>query len=159
MYIYYKDVFEYQWQHLLKMVFCKKLFQQVCTFVQIRISCNQNIGETHTQTKKKSLFNVFITGESNLDERSGQLNRGAYILKLLLTKYHLQRHPVDLIRYSLGTPAVQHHVVVKQIFSHFDFSYKTSNIWLKGEFVRYKCCNICIWTKCHRSTKWKPLRT
>ena len=42
--------------------------------------------ETLTQTKKNPLSNVLITGESNLDERSGQLNRGAYILKLLVTK-------------------------------------------------------------------------
>ena len=28
------------------------------------------------------LSNILITEESNLDEKSGQLNRGAYILKL-----------------------------------------------------------------------------
>ena len=32
----------------------------------------------------KCLTNILIAGESKLDERSGQLNRGAYILKLLV---------------------------------------------------------------------------
>ena len=36
------------------------------------------------------LSNILMTGEFNLDERSGQLNRGAYILKLLVTKLVLQ---------------------------------------------------------------------
>ena len=46
---------------------------------------NQNIGEALTQTKKIH-SNVLNTRESNLDERCGQLNRGAYILKLLVIK-------------------------------------------------------------------------
>ena len=32
----------------------------------------------------KKQVSVLITGESNLDERSGQLNRCAYILKLIV---------------------------------------------------------------------------
>ena len=41
-----------------------------------KFSCNQNIAEALTQTKKVALQCL----------RSGQLNRGAYILKLLVTK-------------------------------------------------------------------------
>ena len=48
------------------------------SFIQIRFSCNQNIEEALTQTKKNPLSNVY-TGKSNLDERSGQLNRGQNI--------------------------------------------------------------------------------
>ena len=39
------------------------------------------------------LSNILITGEPNLDERSEQLNRGAYILKLLVTKLVLYVPP------------------------------------------------------------------
>ena len=42
--------------------------------------------ERHSLKLKNPLSNVLIKGESNFDERSGQLNRDAYILKLLLTK-------------------------------------------------------------------------
>ena len=42
--------------------------------------------ERHSLKLKNPLSNVLITEESNFDERSGQLNRGAYILKLLVTK-------------------------------------------------------------------------
>ena len=40
---------------------------------------------THSNLKNP-LSNALITGESNFDERSGQLKKGAYILKLLVTK-------------------------------------------------------------------------
>ena len=42
--------------------------------------------ERHSLELKNPLSNVLITGQSNLDERSGQLNRGANILELLVTK-------------------------------------------------------------------------
>ena len=42
--------------------------------------------ERHSLKLKNMLSSVLITGESNLDEISGQLNRGAYMLKLLVTK-------------------------------------------------------------------------
>ena len=45
----------------------------------------QNIGEALPRNKKNPLSNILITEESNLDERSGQLNRGAYILKVIST--------------------------------------------------------------------------
>ena len=35
----------------------------------------------HSFKLKNALSNVLITGESNFDERSGQLKKGAYILK------------------------------------------------------------------------------
>ena len=57
---------------LLKCRLCKKLllskwnsWQLPISFIKIRFSCNQNIGETRTQCKKKCLFNVLITRESN----------------------------------------------------------------------------------------------
>ena len=50
------------------------------SFIQIRFSCNQNIGETLTQCEK-SVSNVLITGESNCDERNGQLIRGSFLKK------------------------------------------------------------------------------
>ena len=54
-----------------------------CTFLSSKLDSpvNQNIGEALTQTKKKSLSNVLITGESNLDERNGQLIRGSFLKK------------------------------------------------------------------------------
>ena len=42
---------------------------------------NQNIGEKFTQCKKKCLFNVLTTGESNLDEKNGQLIRASFLKK------------------------------------------------------------------------------
>ena len=45
--------------------------------------------ERHSLKIKNPLSNVLIRVESNLDERSGQLNRGAYILELLVTKFVL----------------------------------------------------------------------
>ena len=50
------------------------------------------------------LSNVLITGESNLDERSGQLNRGAYILKIFVTKlvlYNLDRFEYGFSKYEV----------------------------------------------------------
>ena len=38
-------------------------------------------------SSSECLSNILITGESNLDERSGQLNRGIYILKLQGVSY------------------------------------------------------------------------
>jgi hypothetical protein len=40
------------------------------SFIKIRFSCNQNIGETLTQ--KMCFSNIVITGETNFDERNGQ---------------------------------------------------------------------------------------
>ena len=42
--------------------------------------------ERHSLKPKKSALQCFDYKESNLDERSGLLNRGAYILKLLVKK-------------------------------------------------------------------------
>ena len=54
------------------------LDQLPISFIKIRFSCNQNIGETLTRCKK-SVSNVLITGESNFDEINGQLIRGSYL--------------------------------------------------------------------------------
>ena len=42
--------------------------------------------DRHSLKLKKSALQCFDAGESNLNERSGQLIRGAHILKLLVTK-------------------------------------------------------------------------
>ena len=64
-YFFKNETSEYIIEHLLTIY-----------FIKIRFSCNQNIGETLTQCK-----NVLIPGESNCDEKNGQL-----IKDLLLKK-------------------------------------------------------------------------
>ena len=100
------------WQQhvLLKMVFCKKKFQHVCTSVQLQL-LSSKLDSPVIETLESVFFslnecfsNVLITRESNFDERSGQLNKGAYILKWLLTKYHLYTSKYRWTKKSLYRP-------------------------------------------------------
>ena len=72
----------------LKYRFRKKSFlyewnsgQLPISFIKIRFSCNQNTEETLFFTLNECLSNVLITGESNLNERNGQLPRVSFIMK------------------------------------------------------------------------------
>ena len=73
----------------LRSYFFKNEFLISCPFLLSKLDSSMIKRDTHSE-KKKSFSNVLITGESNLDEsrdeRNGQLIRGSFLKKYLLTK-------------------------------------------------------------------------